>query len=116
MFWKKPQPIVDAAIVAALETRVKALEVASANVGDRLDALEKGLTNMADEFAVLEHKHIRLRGRVYAYKLHKPDPEDDENTAGDPPARTRGEISRDELRRRIYDSGRWSPGKPAKHD
>lgn len=77
---------------------------------ERVATLEKLLQKHADAIAELEDKHGRLRGKVYAHKMHKP-PEEE----GDAP-RSVDQMTRDELRRSLTQSGRFIPGRAVSHD
>lgn len=71
----------------------------------------KVLQTQADALAELQDKHVRLRGKVYAHKLHKPE-EETTPSEGKPV----DQMTREELRRSLVRSGRFMPGKPVSHD
>lgn len=98
--------------VAEPTTTLKALQALQDSVlalEGRMATVEKLLGRMADDLTDLEKRHLSLRGKVYAGKLHKQD--DDEK-----PAKPSEHMSRDELRRSLITGGRWMPGKPPVHD
>ena len=90
MFWKRRPENISPHVVARLET------------------IERLVQKLADELADLQDKHTRLRGKVYAHKMHKPDVEET--------PRPVDQLTRDELRRSLTLSGRIMPGRPVKHD
>lgn len=96
MFWRKKPSDVSASRVDALEKRT--------------ESLEKACKALLDDLAELEEKHVRLRGKVYAHKMHRAEDEDAQTPK---PAE---KMSRDELRRHLLHSGRFMPGRPARHD
>lgn len=73
---------------------------------DRIEQLEKVARGLLTDQEKLEERHMSLRGKVYAHRLHKPDSDEDTPRAE----------SRDELRRRLTQSGLITPGKPTRHD
>lgn len=79
-------------------------------VDDQVKLLRR-VKDLTDDLAKLEDQYKRLRGLVYARKLHKPDA-DDETAA---PANDTAKMSRDELRRHLGLTGRFTPGKPPVH-
>lgn len=90
---------------ADVETRLEKLQADVAGLGRSLRETQELLEE-------LHAKHLRLRGTVYSYRLHKP-ADDDE-----PAPRTAKEAkaeTKDELRRRLFHSGRIVPGKPTVH-
>lgn len=89
MFWKK-RPAPDAPELVA-----------------RIETIEKLLQKVADELAELQDRHARLRGKVYAHKMHKPDEETPQRV---------DQMTRDELRRSLTKSGRFVPGRPVSHE
>lgn len=98
--------------VVAQETPLKALQSLQDHVqalDGRLATVEKLLGRMADDLGDLEKRHISLRGKVYASKLHK-------NGADDEPNKPTDTMTRDELRKSLITGGRWMPGKPPRHE
>lgn len=81
-----------------------------AALATRVETLEKATKVLMDDLSTLEDKHVRLRGKVYAHKLHRPDDDDAETP------KPVDKMTRDELRRHLLASGRFMPGRPAKHD
>lgn len=88
------------------ETDVSALEKRLSDLALDVAVLRRELMNTTEGLNDLRDKHISLRGKVYAAKLHK---------AG---AETEGpkELSREDLRRSLAASGRFVPGRPAVHN
>lgn len=78
---------------------------------ERLDRLEKAVARVLDDLGELEDKHERLRGKVYAHKLHKPTEEAQDSRSESDPAK----MSRAELKAWATRSGRITPGRPAHH-
>lgn len=78
-------------LVAALEERIKRLE-------RQQDELNQDIKDLGE-------KHLKLRGKIYALKMHKPEAEEVPRT-----------LTRDDLRRSLVANGRFTPGKPVKHD
>lgn len=70
-----------------------------------VESLRRNLRDLTESLENLADKHIRLRGRVYASKLHKP--EEEETT---PKAMTRAE-----LKASLARTGRFVPGRAAIH-
>lgn len=88
---------IDERQLASLARSVQDAEETLRTVLKRVAAAEEAL----DE---LSAAHLRLRGRVYAVGLHKGGVEEK-------PA----EMSREELRRHVTQTGRFTPGKPPIH-
>lgn len=78
-----------------------------ASIVARLETVEKLLQMQAEALTELQDKHVRLRGKVYAHKMHRPDDDTPKNVE---------QMTRDELRRSLTSSGRFVPGRPAKHE
>lgn len=98
--------------VAVSETQLKALVSLQDHVqalDGRLATVEKLLGRMADDLGDLEKRHLSLRGKVYASKLHK---NSDDEELSKPSATS----TRDELRKALITGGRWMPGKPTRHN
>ena len=83
------------------------------DVEEKLAELKRRLGALEDALEDLHAKHARLRGTVYAYRLHKPEGEED--APRERPKKPR-EMSREELKRTLFHSGRFQPGKPAVHN
>jgi len=81
---------------------------------NRLDMIEKTLKRLLDDVEELDDKYTRLRGLVYARKLHKDPAPAAEQTNGDAGEDT-SKMSRMELKRYLARSGRFVPGKPTSH-
>lgn len=81
-----------------------------AGIDERFATIEKLLQKHAEALAELDDKHVRLRGKVYAHKLHKPEGDDEKVLP------TVDQMTRDELRRSLTQSGRFIPGRPVSHD
>jgi len=80
---------------------------------NRLDMIEKTLKRLLDDVEELDDKYTRLRGLVYARKLHKdPAPEQEQPSAE---TEDTSKMSRLELKRYLARSGRFVPGKPTSH-
>lgn len=67
------------------------------------------LKELQEAVQELDDKYTRMRGLIYARKLHKSEPEAGEQTTEAKP------MSRDELRRQLTATGRFIPGKPPVH-
>lgn len=79
---------------------------------ERLERVEKALRSLLDDVEELDDKYTRLRGLVYARKLHKEPKEiEDAPTEGAP-----GKMTRQELKAYLTRSGRFTPGKPTIHN
>lgn len=72
---------------------------------EAIGVLTKHITQLQEDLADLEDKHVRLRGKVYATGAHK-EPE------AESARRPRAQMSRDELRKL---SG-FVPGTPMRHE
>ena len=99
--------------VSESTTAVKSLQDAFLALEGRVALLEKIVGRVADDLGDLEKRHLKLRGVVYAHKLHKPPAEEVED---DDKPKLRDNMTRDELRKSLVESGRWVPGRPAKHE
>lgn len=93
-FWKRSQQI----DVSALEKRLSDLSL-------DLAVLRREFMNVREGLEDLKDKHISLRGKVYAAKLHK----------ASEPEPAAAPQSREELRRSLAISGRFRPGQPPVH-
>lgn len=79
---------------------------------EMLEKMERDLVKMvqqlSDSLTELEDKHERLRGKVYAHKMHKQNPPDEPESPRP--------VTRDELKRSLARSGRFFPGRPPVHN
>lgn len=76
---------------------------------ERLEVIERTCRALIDDTAKLEDQHVRLRGKVYAHRMHK-------ETTNEEPTNDSSRKSRDQLRRELTLSGRIMPGKPVQHE
>lgn len=76
-------------------------------LNERMHRAERLIDELRLDLGDLAEKHLKLRGKIYALKMHKP-----EEAAADVPRA----MTRDELRRSLATSGRFIPGKAPKHD
>lgn len=94
--------------------RIAVLESQMERIGAQIEAAEKALKRVLDDVEELDDKYTRLRGLVYARKLHK-------NPVEEPNGEDHGEqvdtskMTRMELKRYLARSGRFLPGKPTNH-
>lgn len=70
---------------------------------ERLDGLEKSVRALRDDLVELMDKFVRLRGKVYAHKLHLPE---DERTSPRPAKETKADLLR---------KAGFVPGRPMVH-
>lgn len=75
-----------------------------AQLDERMRRNEKQMDELRQDLRDLGEKHLKLRGKIYALKLHKPDLEDVPTA-----------LTRDDLRKQLAQSGRFVPGKPVSH-
>lgn len=80
------------------EELVKDMQITMRRVRELQEAVEE-----------LDDKFMRMRGLIYARKLHKPPEDEQTKDAEEKP------LSREELRRQLTKSGRFIPGKPPVH-
>lgn len=93
----------------------KALDDAALALVDRVAALEKVTRRLCDDVEELDQRYTKLRGLVYAKKLHKAPAE--EEPAVDEPSQQKSieQMTRAELKAHLTRSGRFLPGQPPKH-
>jgi len=97
MFWRRrPEE--------SLKPRVTQLE-------DDQAALMRRVRDLQDLIEELDSAHRRLRGVIYARKLHKP-PADETPVPSANPAT----MTREELKRHLTLSNRFTPGRPPVHN
>lgn len=80
----------------------------------RLEAVEKALKRLIDDVEELDDKYTRIRGLVYARKLHK-DPQPEQTNGDAHEEKDTSKMTRMELKQYLARSGRFLPGKPPKH-
>lgn len=79
--------------------------VSAAEFRREVALIQRDIQDLREAIESLHAKHLKLRGTVYAHKMHKAD-------LGDSP-RT---MTKDDLRRSLVKKGRFVPGRPAVHD
>ena len=83
---------------------------------DRLLVVEKALKVALDDIEDLDMKFQKMRGLIYAKKLHKTGVEGAEDPAEPTSAGLdTSKMTRDQLKRHLTSSGRFFPGKPPVH-
>lgn len=82
-------------------------------LADQIKLLRR-VKDLSDDLEKLQDQFTRLRGLVYARKLHKPGAMV-EQEGDQAPANPTANMSRDELRRHLGLTGRFVPGKPPVH-
>lgn len=85
---------------------------------DRIAHVEKVAKRLCDDVEELDQRYTRMRGLIYAKKLHKaPTQEDESGDETSPPQQTTdtSKMSRAELKAYLTRSGRFIPGQPPKH-
>lgn len=92
--------------------RIAKLEAHMERIGAQIEAAEKALKRLIDDVEEMDDKYTRLRGLVYARKLHK-EPKESDESAPDP---STGKMTRQELKAYLTRSGRFTPGKPTIHN
>jgi hypothetical protein len=95
-----------------------ALDALATELLDRLSAVEKVAKRLCDDVEELDQNYSRLRGMVYAKKLHKQTPEgggEREQTTDGQQVVDTSKMSRAELKAHLTRSGRFIPGQPPKH-
>lgn len=81
---------------------------------ERLEALERVCRRLCDDVDAIDDQLRKVKGLVYAKKIHKTGIQDDAEAPGEANGST-AHMSRQELKAWLARTGRFVPGKPVNH-
>lgn len=94
------------------------IDALAAELLDRLTHVEKVAKRLCDDVDELDNRYTKMRGLIYAKKLHKQplaEEEPGEQTTAPQQTSDTSKMSRAELKAYLTRSGRFMPGLPPKH-
>lgn len=94
------------------------LDALATELLDRLTHVEKVAKRLCDDVEELDQRYTKMRGLIYAKKLHKAPTQEEEPGEQTTPLQTTidtSRMSRAELKAYLTRSGRFIPGQPPKH-
>jgi len=81
---------------------------------DRIERLERGLRRLIDDVDSIDGQLVKVKGLIYAKKIHKTGLQATEEPSETSAPDTRA-MNRQELKAYLTRSGRFTPGKPTQH-